>query len=288
MRKDHPRKLYKYFPPERTAFFNDLLVRYSQLGSFNDPFEGRPEISTIVPDGDFLQKYKKIGNEEFEKVFEALPAHVKHTITINQVYSLADHMMRNQIDSVHEAISSVTPLVANFFTGKIDNLLGVFCLSEVPDSLLMWAHYGASHEGFVVEFDACHPYFDEAISEEDDLRHIRRVQYRETRPSAQLSEMSASELFLVKSQHWAYENEWRIVRPLDSADKILPGDPYPTSLFRIPKDAVTGVIFGARIKQEKIFAIRQDIAENFKQKNVSLRQAMPDASHFLLQLKELE
>jgi Protein of unknown function (DUF2971) len=288
MNRDTPTKLYKYFTPERSSFFSDFLVRYSQLGSFNDPFEGRPEISALVPDGDYLAAFKNFRREEFEKTFEALPEHVKHTIKINQVYALADHMMRNKIDSIHDAISSVTPLVANFFTGKIDNLLGVFCLSEVPDSLLMWAHYGASHEGFVVEFDAKHPYFHEATSEDDDLRHIRRVQYRETRPSAPLSQMSASELFLVKSQHWSYENEWRIVRPFDGAEKKQPADPYPRYLFRIPKDAVTGVIFGARMKPENELTLREGIAVSFQQNTVSLKKAAPDASHFLLRLQEMK
>ena len=48
MRKDIPLKLYKYFGPERNLFFNDLRVRFSQLGSFNDPFEGRPDIRTLA------------------------------------------------------------------------------------------------------------------------------------------------------------------------------------------------------------------------------------------------
>jgi len=31
---------------------------------------------------------------------------------------------------------------------------GVLSLTEVPDSLLMWAHYGDSHKGFCIEYDA--------------------------------------------------------------------------------------------------------------------------------------
>lgn len=290
MKRDYPSKLYKYFAPDRASFFRDFRVRYSQLGSFNDPFEGRPEISSLVPNGDFLTAYKNISQEEFEKTFQALPEHVRHTITINQVYSLTDHMRRNQLSSIEQEIASITPLIAGFFTGKIDERLGVFCLSEVPDSLLMWAHYGGSHAGFVVEFDGNHPYFHEAISAEDDLRHIRRVRYRDTRPSLPLAEMSSTELFLAKSQHWAYENEWRIVRPLDEAVATLhsESEPYPICLFEIPRQAVTGVILGARTQQHVVSAIKNDVATNLQPNTVSMRRAVPDASHFLLQLIDIE
>jgi hypothetical protein len=53
MRKDIPLKLYKYFGPERNLFFNDLRVRFSQLGSFNDPFGGRPDIRTLAKGEDY-------------------------------------------------------------------------------------------------------------------------------------------------------------------------------------------------------------------------------------------
>lgn len=36
----------------------------------------------------------------------------------------------------------------------------IFCMSQVWDSILMWAHYADSHKGFVVGFDMSHPFFD--------------------------------------------------------------------------------------------------------------------------------
>ena len=34
----------------------------------------------------------------------------------------------------------------------------IFCMSQVWDSILMWAHYADSHKGFVVGFDMSHPF----------------------------------------------------------------------------------------------------------------------------------
>lgn len=93
-------------------------------------------------------------------------------------------------------------------------MTGALSLCEVPDSLLMWAHYGISHTGFVLEFDPSHPYFTTRRSEGDEFGHLRRVVYRDTRPSVNLIDLDGVEMFLVKSKEWEYEHEWRVLRTL--------------------------------------------------------------------------
>lgn len=49
--------LYKYFSPERITVLNDFIVRYTQPGEFNDPFEGLSMDATVtgqktIRDGD--------------------------------------------------------------------------------------------------------------------------------------------------------------------------------------------------------------------------------------------
>lgn len=286
MRKDIPRKLYKYFGAERSSFFNDLRVRFSQLGSFNDPFEGRPDIRTFAKGEDMLRRLGSVTRDESESVYQSLPPHVKSTFTAGQVHVLAEHIVKTKGAELRAQVESVTPHAAAFITGEIDRRLGVLCLSEVPDSLLMWAHYGSSHTGFVVEFDAWHPCFHQQLSSEDDLRHLRRVQYRESRPSAPLAEMEATDLFLAKSGHWDYEREWRIVRPLDDAIATIPGDPYPTKLFEIPADAVQSVIFGTRMGDDAEKGIKTAIESSKQLGHVRMMKAAPSASHFLLEIHE--
>jgi hypothetical protein len=286
MRKDIPRKLYKYFGPERSSFFNDLRVRFSQLGSFNDPFEGRPEISSFAKSEDILRRLGNVTREDSSSVYQSLPFHIKSTITAGQVHALAEHLVKTKGAEIRAQIESVTPHAAAFITGEIDRRLGVLCLSEVPDSLLMWAHYGSSHTGFVVEFDAWHSCFHQKLSTEDDLRHLRRVQYRETRPSAPLAEMEATDLFLAKSGHWDYEREWRIVRPLDDSIATIPSDPYPINLFEMPADAIQSVIFGTRIRDDVEKCIRTAIESSEQLGHVRMMRSAPSASHFLLEIHD--
>lgn len=202
MSSDFPPRLYKYFAPDRYGFFTNLRVRYSQLGALNDPFEGRPEITSLSTKQNLLETINQILPEEIERIYQQLPPQIRHRMSYAQVMALADHVAKVKQTEILDSLQDIGDVAVSFITGKIDEFLGVFCLSEVPDSLLMWAHYACSHTGFVVEFNALHSIFHEQKSVEDDLRHIRRVYYRETRPSAPLSDMSAIELFLVKSGHW--------------------------------------------------------------------------------------
>src|SRR5437667_6790953 len=46
------------------------------------------------------------------------------------------------------------------FTEAMGSQIGILSLSEVPDSTLMWSHYGAQHHGFLIGFDSDHPFFN--------------------------------------------------------------------------------------------------------------------------------
>lgn len=231
---DLPPSLYKYFGPDRVGVISDRLLRYTPLGAFNDPFEGRPEVTGLNTPNETISILDGVLQEEVHSVYESLPPEVREVVPFRQVYFLTKGVIQSKQGEIHEALQSVTPLVIDFLTGKIDESLGALCLSEVPDSLLMWAHYGASHAGFVLEFQSDHSHFHEQRSPDDEFRHLRRVFYREARPSSHLTGMGAAELFLVKSGHWAYEREWRIIRALSDANKILDGSPHPVHLFSFP------------------------------------------------------
>jgi len=181
-------------------------------------------------------------------------------------------------------MNGLTPFIQNFMTKKFDELLGALCLSEVPDSLLMWSHYGASHAGFVLAFDACHPHFHENNGPNDEFRHLRRVVYREARPSATLVEFDGVDMFLVKSGHWSYEREWRIFRALSEAEVVIRAEPFGVHLFRIPPSALQAVILGARASPQTTESIASALRATSSLSHVRLKRAKTDSSHFLLRI----
>ena len=279
-----PPTLYNYFGPDRVAVVANGLVRYSPMGAFNDPFEGRPEITSLTTEAGALISLEKALPVEANNSYDALPAEIRAAMP----YALWEQLVTSHINlkkpQLLAASHGMTTLVRDLLARKFDEQLGAFCLSEVPDSLLMWSHYAASHAGFVLAFDAQHPHFHEEKSSEDEFRHLRRVIYREARPSAVLTDFEGVDVFLVKSGHWAYEREWRIFRALSEAAVVYPGTPHPAHLFRFPPSALQAVILGARSSAETAAAVIDAIRANAELSRVKIKRARPDASHFLLRI----
>jgi hypothetical protein len=126
--------------------------------------------------------------------------------------------------------------MANFRKQYHENVtahVGVLCLSEVRDDLLMWAHYADSHRGICFVFDGADPV----------LASAQPVRYQRARPTVNplihtKDEMLDSALF-TKSDHWAYEKEWRLIQY-----KRGPGT------YTISPAALTQVILGAQISDD--------------------------------------
>ena len=285
MRMDSsPPTLYKYFGPDRVDVLTRGLIRYSPLGAFNDPFEGQPEITSLNTEAGTRDSLHAILPEEARRAYDQLPKDARALLPYELWEKLLAQQMKSKEPALIQIMSGLTPFVQNFMTKKFDELLGALCLSEVPDSLLMWSHYGASHAGFVLAFDARHPHFHENNGPNDEFRHLRRVVYREARPSATLVEFDGVDMFLVKSGHWSYEREWRIFRALSEAEVVIPGEPFGVHLFRIPPSALQAVILGARASPQTAESIASALRATSSLSHVRLKRARTDSSHFLLRI----
>lgn len=277
-----PKRLYKYFPPDRVDVLSTKRMRFSPLSAFNDPFEGRPEITGLAPDGALEKAVWEGIPKELENKYHEMPEAFRKQVSFDQFYQFC---IENQGTIVKDLVLKFEPMIhhiAQSIPDQIADKVGVLCLSEVPDSLLMWAHYAASHTGFVVEFDSSHGYFDQRRSESDEFYHLRRVLYRTTRPSASLTEFDGPELFTVKSDHWAYENEWRIMKPLADAAVTI-GTPHgEVHLFDYPPESIVSVTMGMRISKQIESTISELIASDPSLKHVALFKSYPDKSHFCI------
>ena len=121
------------------------------------------------------------------------------------------------------------------------NTWGICCFSEVPDSLLMWAHYANKHRGFCLKFSTENFYV--ALPPNMVIPH--QVHYTEQYPIARIAEDVAIEAtLLTKAEQWEYEQEWRIITP----DRV--------GWIPFPAPCLIGVIFGCRMPQEHQEMIR--------------------------------
>jgi hypothetical protein len=111
---------------------------------------------------------------------------------------------------------------------------GVLSLSEIPDSILMWAHYAAAHTGFCMQFqrsdtndlgsyDKCYPV-------------IYSHEYPAFLPEELQSRAHVARVMTTKAQLWSYEREWRMM-----AYSGQQSYPYPGEL--------RGIVFGYRMPE---------------------------------------
>ena len=148
----------------------------------------------------------------------------------------------------------------------------------------MWAHYGMSHTGFLLELDPRHSYFNARRTDQDEFGYLRQVRYRDVRPSASLIDLDGTEMFLVKSKEWSYEREWRVLRPLEDAQMITKQSGEDIHLFELPPDSIKTVILGARASKELADQAGAAISSNSEMSHVKVLRCVPDASCFAIKI----
>jgi len=131
----------------------------------------------------------------------------------------------------------------NEFTGLAT--FRICCFSAVPDDILMWGHYGDSYQGFCMEF-----------TPENDPNFKRMclpVTYQKQFPDLLTPHPETKgqngaailKLLTTKSEHWSYEEEWRMVMHVPKGDGSSHGGEEPYK-----PEALTGIIFGMRMPQD--------------------------------------
>ena len=153
-----------------------------------------------------------------------------------------------------------------------DKNFGILSLSEESTSAYMWERYADKGQGFLVEFDPSHSWFQQKITEDDDLRHLRRVTYVADRSPAYLLATTAQDYLYTKETKWGYEKEWRIILNFNSAACKVGKDNTGTDvlLFAIPPDCLISVTVGHNASHGFVEQVRTAIAAN------------PSLSHILL------
>jgi Protein of unknown function (DUF2971) len=121
------------------------------------------------------------------------------------------------------ALPAYSLLAQRTFHSEFGKRFGVLCLSRSPKSLLMWGHYAEDHMGAVLEFDGGHPYFKRTLGHSEELGRLFPVRYSDVRPTVTGGddEDTFANLALTKALPWAYEQEVRLLWPLDHADAII-------------------------------------------------------------------
>jgi len=332
--------LYKYVIVDRIDILRNELIRFTQPSAFNDPFECRPFIQSIIGGldlSDFSIPINLLPDKQQEILAEVMERveQLKRCIPKVRIPSGLEQELRTVITGISNELSErpVTELLEqedakvlfrNILPTSLSAQIGILSLAERPDNLLMWSHYAQNHTGFVIEFDEEHSFFKSASdgTEHKNPLTLQRVQYSVGRPKRPLInsikdfEQNPS-WYLVKSEEWQYEHEWRMMRPLAHADQcfqlqdsksvrirrrkyederrhmrlvedaLRPELGKYIYLFSLPADCIKSVILGCRMTPKNRRRILRFLSREKRYHHVKKHEATTDEKAFKLNITQL-
>lgn len=278
--------LYKYVTLERKDILLHGQIRYSQPGSFNDPFEMPAFLEKAMEVTTFEEYMKAEISKLASQAYNEAATSGTTKISEKEFSSIVSVQMAPLLKTLWERMNRTATPVIREGLKKMDKLVGILSLTETPSNLLMWSHYADQHRGMVIEFDENHPTFNERRSPNDEFRHLRKVVYASARPIVTLETYSFEDLILTKSQEWAYEKEWRILKATADAAKVISASPYDICLFDLPTSTIKRVIFGARVTDAEVNAITKELSSP-NLAHVEYQRAVLDTYQFALKFNPI-
>lgn len=302
--------LYKYVTADRIDVLTTGLIRFTQPGALNDPWEMKPYIERLIEDELFeteiaskarVFEHKELARLVAKKIWKDLPRKQRRSRPLIKLESDILLLIRTNregferayakyLDETLDIYKQAEPIVLKDIPNILNKTVGVLSLAEVPAHPLMWAHYAANHSGFVIAFDESHHFFTNKRSSEDDLSGLHRIVYSADRPQLKSlldPSMGWIPLFFTKDDNWRYEKEWRMVRLLKEASRIIDNPHGNIYLFDLPPGCISGIMLGCQMpddqQKEYIELLRSDV----RYRHISYSRAMRDEKTFALRIEAL-
>ena len=236
--------LYKYVASQRVLTclpeVGDGTLRATQPSALNDPFECA---TTKI----FVETDNAAGNRRLSSVLTNI--HDSTPITEADVLEA-----REQFGSLY---------MRELMSRQLSRRFGVIAFASSPYHPLMWSHYTVDGSGFVIAYDVGKL---RTLCPAPD--YLRPVRYSKEPPVIMdypvLSDAGNILIFLAhKSDHWAYEDEWRLIVELNATIGTGHRDAHDQSinLVRIPNRAVSQVFFTERTPKAAVDEVRKRLED---------------------------
>lgn len=290
-------RLYKYVAPGRIDILANRLISFTQVTDFNDPFEVVPYVSAFMPaeqEEAYLTQFEPDAQRMVEEAVErqlgalGLPLALRDLV-LRQGGLTGPSVVNFMRTLLPNVIEQMTPTFGREFQQRFGERFGILSLSEIPTSLLMWAHYGDCHRGFVIEFESTSPFLSPSTAR-GAIGRLSKVVYTAERPAIiaydpslpneEYGERLIRDVLLTKGLDWEYEQEWRVVLPLDDPQSFPHTVDGRLHLFPLPLTAVTAIILGARVGEATANDIRAVLLGSHDFAHVELRPALTSDTNY--------
>jgi hypothetical protein len=236
--------LFKYFPPDKLDFFENRLVLLTPPKFLNDAWDFLPKGRTATYEETFRE------HQKIEKEIAKSSAHIPAWFVQLQPKKRLQRML--DAGKSREFVEGLP----KYSQERVSSTYGIVSLTETPSCRLMWAHYAESHSGFVAEFIAS----DHFVEPNEKLPSCScigfpacKVQYPPSFKPLPWTANSIVGASWAKYPFWKYEQEWRMLLPLEESVHccIVKKEKSGSERYCLPflPENLTRVIFGMRMKR---------------------------------------
>lgn len=262
-----PYSFLKFVTQDRIDILKDGYIRFTPPKDLNDPFEVNPvviphdpyNIQLIESGYDFQNHEFTESDHEFSwKRFNKIGHYKTEYSKFSNKYGILSLSSSNDMCSM--------PSVA------------IFSEEDPRRNLLMWSHYTDEHRGFIIEFHR--DFIDDT--------EISKITYSHERPMVTQEDIESGVIFpfFVKGKKWCYEKEWRIIKPLEQADKIVHLDNGNTiHLFKIKRSQIRSITTGCNMDTNKIEELKKIVFTDPELKNCEFYVSKIDNEGFALDFR---
>lgn len=256
-----PRYIYRYkYLPDSVGIKGVVqagTIKFTHPSDFNDPFDCMPSSRL----GEFV---------DLQQINPSL-----HKAWSSHVGSPAQRLLGKE--------RSRRILREKIENGDLLHLLlehsSVLSLSKIPDSILMWSHYANFHRGAVVEFKI--PINNRPISLTNSYKELIALDviYSSDRPKLEFTGAQADgsetlrQIYLAKSEHWAYEQESRVIKRQGGA-----------GIYEYNHSLLNSVIVGARSESFYDVKLYAEGASNLLNKKIEVFKAEFDIAKYAIKI----
>jgi hypothetical protein len=265
--------LFKYVAAERLDVLTHRRIRFTPHTKFNDPFELKPYLVALTSP-ETLKAYLEANAERLVRTyFGSVPPEQRWGLPMEALKPYLDAMRPNWYASLEGATKNELPQSDRNLSEYLERKLGILSLSRADSDILMWAHYSDGHQGMVIEFNEGHPWFTRAEPHPANPNYHKPldVVYSVGRYETNLESLDVATLFKTKSEHWIYEQEVRVIRPLEEADKVVLLEDTELYLFSIPPECFVSLRLGCRMSADRRRAITQIVRSDPGLAHVAIR-----------------
>lgn len=178
-------------------------------------------------------------------------------------------------------------MVDNFLRKRSEKII-CYCVSQKPDSHILWDRYGNGLAGFCLEFTSSAKFFNDVypVEYKPELPSTKDIYNKMCDILTQIALRDNPDIYLrelhqitvcTKLIHYQQEYEWRVTH-----ERTKPEFDNKTQLYPIENGDIVSIILGEKIQQEDKKLLQSIMSHKYKNQPLQLKIAKVGANSSII------